>query len=236
MSGSTFSAPRPSTKKGGVHTPLILIILGPPGAGKGTQAAMIQEKLHIPHISTGELLREHIRKQTSLGEEAKNFIDKGQLVPDILVLGMLSDRVSAADCAHGYILDGVPRTLAQAEALQKQFSSRPLVINLELPDAKIIERLTKRIVCEKCGTPYHLLYSPPKVPGVCDKCQGKLIQRSDDSEEVIMKRLKVYHEKTAPLITYYTQKNLLHSVDCDADKEQVFLQLMQQIAYFKSTN
>lgn len=235
MTGSFFSAPLSSQQKAAASTPLVLIMLGPPGAGKGTQAAMLQEKLQIPHISTGELLRDHVRRDTQLGKKAKNYIENGQLVPDALILDMLFARVSQKDCVNGYILDGFPRTLAQAEALQERLKNRPapIVINLELSDAKIIERLTKRVVCETCGTPYHLSYSPPKVSGICDKCQGKLIQRSDDTEEVITKRLKVYHEQTAPLIAYYKKKKLLHSVNCDAGKEKVFSQVIAQVSQAK---
>ena len=234
MSGSFFS-PLSSEEKAAVPTPLVLIMLGPPGSGKGTQASMLQEKLHIPHISTGDLLREHVRRGTYLGIQAQTYMEKGQLVPDVLILDMLFDRVSLDDCAKGYILDGFPRTLPQAEALQERLEGQPapIVINLELSDAKIIERLTKRVVCENCGTPYHLIYSPPKTPGICDKCQGKLIHRSDDNEEVIVKRLKVYHLQTAPLIAYYTQQHLLHTVNCDAGKEKVFSQVIAQIPHAK---
>lgn len=235
MTGSFFSAPLSSSEKAAAPTPLVLVMLGPPGSGKGTQAAMLQETLHIPHISTGDLLRDHVRRGTDLGNKAKNYIDKGQLVPDALILDMLFDRVLEKDCAKGYILDGFPRTLPQAEALQDRLKGKPapIVINLELSDAKILERLTQRVVCEKCGTPYHLAYSPPKTSGVCDKCQGKLIHRSDDTEEVITKRLKVYHQQTTPLIAYYTQKKLLHSVNCDAGKEKVFSQVIAQIPQVK---
>lgn len=207
---------------------LILILLGPPGAGKGTQADMLQDKLHLPHLSTGELLRDHIRRETDLGKQAKVFMEKGQLVPDALVLDMLFERTSEKDCARGYILDGVPRTLPQAEALQSRLKGKkpPFVINLNLSDARIIERLTKRVTCERCGTPYHLIYSPPQSEGICDKCQGKLIQRSDDKEEVIAKRLRVYHEQTAPLIAFYKERQQLHTVDCDAPKDVVFSHIL----------
>jgi adenylate kinase len=232
MSGSFFSASLSSGEKAeNTPTPLVLIMLGPPGSGKGTQAAMLQDKFHLPHISTGDLLRDHIRRNTELGKQAQTYMDKGQLVPDALVLNMLFERISLKDCSIGYILDGFPRTLAQATALQAQLKgkSAPIVINLDLSDAKIIQRLTNRVVCETCGTPYHLLSFPPKTEGKCDKCGGKLIQRSDDTEAVITKRLKVYHEQTAPLIEFYTKQKLLHTVNCDLPKDKVFSQVIAQI-------
>lgn len=207
--------------------PLILILLGPPGSGKGTQAKMLEESLHLPHISTGDLLREHIRNGTSLGKLAQGFMDQGQLVPDTLILDMLFERVSQKDCSKGYILDGFPRTIPQAETFQKRLEKQtpPIVINLDLSDAVILERLTKRVVCETCGTPYHLTYSPPKEKGKCDKCGGRLIQRPDDTKEVISKRLKVYKDQTAPLISFYSKQNLLHTIDCSVGKEEVFAQI-----------
>jgi len=231
MAGSFFSAPLSSAEKGAASSPLVLILLGPPGSGKGTQANMLQEKFQIPHISTGDLFRDNIRRGTDLGKKAQGYIEAGQLVPDSLVLDMLFERVSQKDCAKGYILDGFPRTIPQAEALQARLKGKvtPAVINLDLSDAKIIERLTQRVVCENCGTPYHLSYSPPKVKDVCDKCHGKVVQRSDDSEEVVRKRLKVYHEQTEPLITFYTKQKLLRSVSCDTDKQQVFSQVIAQL-------
>jgi adenylate kinase len=211
--------------------PLVLILLGPPGAGKGTQAKMLEETLHLPHISTGDLLRDHIRRNTPLGKQAKNYMDKGKLVPDALVLDMLFERVSQKDCLKGYILDGFPRTIPQAEALQKRLQGKPapIVINLALSDAQVIERLTNRVGCEKCGATYHLIYSPPRVSGKCDKCGSPLTQRSDDTEEVVLKRLKVYHEQTAPLIAFYSKQKLLHTIDCSADKDQVFTQVLSVI-------
>ena len=192
------------------------------------EAALLKEKLHIPHLSTGDLLREHVRKQTPLGLKVRGFMDKGQLVPDDLILTMLFERVAEADCNEGYILDGFPRTLPQAEALQTNLlgSLKPVVINLNLSDEIILERLTKRVVCERCGTSFHLIYSPPHKAGICDRCQGHLIQRTDDSESVITKRLKVYQEQTAPLIAFYSKLGLLHTIDCSASKEEVFDAIM----------
>jgi len=204
--------------------PLVLILLGPPGAGKGTQAKLLQEKLILPHISTGDLLREHIRRKTPLGAQAQGFMDKGNLVPDSLIFDMLFERTSHEDCSRGYILDGFPRTIPQAKALQDRLKDKPapIVLNLELTDEQIIERLTKRVICEKCGTPYHLIYSPPKVSGHCDRCKGVLIHRPDDTEPVIRKRLTVYHEQTEPLIHFYQRLHLLHTFDCTLDKKEVF--------------
>lgn len=208
--------------------PLVLILLGPPGTGKGTQAKLLEEQLLLPHISTGDLFREHIQKQTELGVQAKTYINTGILVPDELVLNMLLSRVKKADCAKGYILDGFPRTIPQAQALQSLLEKNCtlLIVNLALSDDKIIERLSNRVVCGTCGTPYHLLYSPPQVKGICDKCQGSLIQRPDDTQEVIKKRLQVYHNQTAPLIAFYSKNHVLHTIDCSADKQEVFKQIL----------
>ena len=223
MTGSFSAAAIPS--------PLILVLLGPPGAGKGTQAKMVETKLHLPHISTGDLLRDHVRRDTELGRQAQGYMNKGHLVPDALILDMLFERVSQKDCAKGYILDGFPRTIPQADALQMRLKEQvaPVVINLALSDSIIIERLTKRVTCEKCGTPYHILYSPPKVKDKCDQCGGHLIHRPDDTEAVVIKRLTVYHEQTAPLIEYYTRQRLLHTIDCSVDKDKVFEQILATI-------
>jgi adenylate kinase len=231
MVGSSLSSTAHSNEADPKPKSQVFILLGPPGAGKGTQAALLHEQLHIPHISTGDLLREHIRRETELGKQAKQYMDKGHLVPDQLIFDMLFERVDQPDCAKGYILDGFPRTLAQAESLQARLkgSPQPIVLNLDLSDAKIIERLSKRVTCELCGTPFHLIYSPPKQSGVCDRCSGKLIQRSDDTEAVIAKRLKVYHEQTAPLITFYEKRKLLHAINCDQTKEKIFSELIAQV-------
>lgn len=229
LAGSFFSTSIQGSELPPSPHPLIVILLGPPGSGKGTQASMLREKLQIPHISTGDLLREQIRQGTELGKEAKTYIDQGHLVPDQLILDMLFDRVSQKDCANGYILDGFPRTMAQAEAYHARLINKPniIAVNLLLEDQKIIDRLTNRIVCGHCGTPYHLTYSPPKQPGICDKCHAKLVQRSDDTEEVVVKRLKVYQEQTAPLIDFYNRIKLLHNVDCNtSSKEETFSQIL----------
>jgi adenylate kinase len=229
MAGSFFSTPLHAEEK--ATSPTVLILLGPPGSGKGTQAAMLHDKFQLPHISTGDLLREHIRKGTELGQKAQVYIDKGQLVPDSLIMDLLFDRVSQKDCVKGYILDGFPRTLPQAESLQNRLKGRvtPIIINLDLKDSDVIERLSKRVTCEKCGTPYHLTYSPPKAEGTCDKCGGHLVQRSDDTKEVISKRLKVYHEQTEPLIKYYESAKLLHTVSCEQPKDKVFQDILSQV-------
>ncbi|MBS0621316.1 MAG: adenylate kinase [Verrucomicrobia bacterium] len=202
----------------------VLILLGPPGAGKGTQAELLHKEYGVPHISTGELLRDHMRRQTPLGLQAKSFIDQGHLVPDPFILDMLFERVAQDDCQKGYILDGFPRTVPQAEALQKHLEKGhpPCVVNLELSDAEILNRLSQRVTCKNCGSIYHLAFSPPKAPGICDKCGGNLIQRADDTKEVITKRLEVYHAQTAPLIRFYKEQGLLHSVSCAQSKESVF--------------
>ncbi len=211
---------------------LVIILLGPPGAGKGSQAALIREKMQpkkiLGHISTGDLLRDNIKRGTSLGQKSKAFIDAGRLVPDDLILDMLFERVREEDCKEGYILDGFPRTLAQAEAFDERLGSHSKVIalNLEISDHEILKRLTKRLICEQCQRPYHLIFSPPKKAGICDVCGGKLYQRSDDTEEVVKKRLEVYHQQTKPLIQYYKDKKMLHSIDATVSKEAVLNRLM----------
>lgn len=208
--------------------PLVLILLGPPGSGKGTQAALLREKLKTPHISTGDILRDHIRRSTELGKQAKEYIDKGQLVPDPLIMDLLFSRVAEKDCINGYILDGFPRTLAQAESLQAHLKhERVFIINLDIKDEEVIERLTKRLTCQQCGTPYHLIYTPPRAEGLCDKCGGILVQRTDDTKEVIAQRLKVYHMQTSPLIQYYFTLKLLHTVNCLQPREKICLEILK---------
>lgn len=209
----------------------VLILLGPPGAGKGSQATLIKEKMEIAHISTGDLLRENIKDGTELGKKAKGYMDAGQLVPDDLIFDMLFARVEKPDCKNGYILDGFPRNIPQAEALQKRLSDANVTaISLKIPDSEIVDRITKRQICKSCQTPYHLVHSRPKADGICDKCGGSLYQRSDDTKEVVEERLKVYHDQTAPLIEYYSKQNALYSVDSTTSKEAVLLQILNILA------
>jgi len=190
-----------------------IIFLGAPGAGKGTQAEIISDCLSIPQISTGNILREALKSGTENGLKAKTFIEAGQLVPDEIVIGILQDRIAQDDCAGGFILDGFPRTIAQAEALDSMGIAIDRVIDIEVADEAIERRLSGRRVCETCGSSYHLDHKKPAVEGVCDKCGGTLIQRKDDKPETICERLKVYHEQTEPLKAYYKEKGKLCEVD-----------------------
>ena len=190
-----------------------LILLGAPGAGKGTQAEILCKELDIPTISTGNILRAAIKDGTPTGLKAESFMKAGKLVPDDVIIGIITERVAAEDCANGYILDGVPRTIAQAEAMEKAGIVFDDVISIEISDETIMERMTGRRVCEHCGATYHLVAVPPQQPGVCDKCGGKLIQRHDDEPETVKHRLEVYHKETEPLKDFYAQRGLLKSVE-----------------------
>ena len=180
-----------------------LIFLGPPGCGKGTQAQRIIDSYRIPQISTGDLLRQAVRDKTALGKEAKKFMDRGELVPDQVVIGMVKERLLANDCKGGFLLDGFPRTVAQAEALDKTLREMKLqlnaVVSIEVPDAEVVKRLAGRRTCRKCGTMYHVIFNPARNQGTCDKCGGELFQRDDDQEDTIQSRLEVYHRQTAPI-------------------------------------
>lgn len=190
-----------------------LILLGAPGAGKGTQAELLTEKLGIPAISTGNMLREAMKNGTEVGKQAKSYMDQGLLVPDDVIIGIVRERVSQPDCQKGFILDGVPRTIPQAEALEKAGITFDAVVSLEISDDEIVDRMGGRRVCASCGAPYHVKNLPPKVEGVCDACGGKLEARADDKPEVVRDRLKVYHKETAPLKDFYAERNLLKTVD-----------------------
>ena len=203
-----------------------IIMLGAPGAGKGTQAKKIAAKYNIPHISTGDIFRWNIKHQTELGMKAKTYMDQGLLVPDELVVDLVVDRVNQEDCTNGYVLDGFPRTIPQAEALDKALTemgqSIDYAINVEVPDENIVRRMSGRRACVNCGATYHIVYAPTKKENVCDTCEGELILRDDDKPETVQKRLNVYHEQTKPLIDYYTKQDKLVEVDGTIDIEKVF--------------
>ncbi|MDP1879686.1 MAG: adenylate kinase [Parachlamydiaceae bacterium] len=209
----------------------MIILLGPPGSGKGTQAKLLSQAYHIPQISTGDLLREEIANETQIGLEAKRYIQQGLLVPDEIVLGMLFARIEKDDCKQGYLLDGFPRTVTQAEQLYQKHSSKkpPLVISLEVPDEQIIQRAVGRLLCRQCGKIYHQINSPPLTEGVCDDCGGEIYRRSDDHEDVIRERLRVYHGQTQPLIAYYSEKNLLKAFNGSEPTQKVFLNIKSYI-------
>lgn len=203
-----------------------IIMLGAPGAGKGTQAIKIAGKYGIPHISTGDILRANIKKGTELGTKAKTYMDQGLLVPDELVVALVVDRVNQEDCSNGYVLDGFPRTIPQADALDKALAELgqkvDYAINVEVPDSNIVTRMSGRRACADCGATYHLVYATTKKEGICDTCGGQLILREDDKPETVQKRLNVYHDQTQPLIHFYTEKNILVEVDGTIDIEDVF--------------
>lgn len=190
-----------------------LILLGAPGAGKGTQAEILSKTLSIPTISTGNILRAAIKEGTPTGLKAKAFMDAGNLVPDEVIIGIITERLARDDCANGYILDGVPRTLAQAEALEKAGIRFDAVVSIEIADEAIVKRMGGRRVCESCGSSYHLVAVPPRQEGICDSCGGKLVQRKDDAPETVLSRLAVYHKETEPLKDFYAERGLLKAVD-----------------------
>jgi adenylate kinase len=208
---------------------LNLIFLGPPGAGKGTQAKRIIKKYGIPQLSTGDLMRSAISSGSDIGEKVNFYISKGELVPDALVVDILLDRLKQEDCEHGFILDGFPRTVGQAEALEKALEKKnnPIkgVVAIIVPDEFLVERLKVRRTCRSCGEIYHPEFIKPKKEGVCDKCSGELYQRKDDTEEVIKHRLEIYHNQTSPLIDFYKKRNLLYTVDGNEKIMMIFQQI-----------
>ena len=203
-----------------------IIMLGAPGAGKGTQAKMIAEKYGVPHISTGDIFRANIKNGTPLGMEAKRYMDQGMLVPDELTVKILLDRVAQDDCAGGYVLDGFPRTIPQAqvldEALNKMADKIDFAIDVDVPDENIVKRMSGRRACLSCGATYHVEHIPPKKEGICNHCGKELVLRDDDKPETVLNRLKVYHEQTQPLIDFYSQKGILRTVDGTKDMHDVF--------------
>ena len=208
-----------------------IIMLGAPGAGKGTQAKKISEKYQIPHISTGDIFRANIKNGTELGKKAKTYMDQGLLVPDELVVDLVVDRVNQDDCVNGYVLDGFPRTIPQAEALTEALAKKgeaiDFAIDVDVPDEKIVTRMAGRRACVKCGMTYHIVYAAPKKEGICDNCGSELILRDDDKPETVQKRLGVYHEQTQPLIDYYTKKGILKEVDGTMDMGDVFKAIVE---------
>lgn len=202
-----------------------LILMGPPGAGKGTQADGIVKEFSVPHISTGDMFRATASEGTSLGLKAKDYMEAGQLVPDDVTIGIVEDRLQKPDCRKGFLLDGFPRTLAQAQALESMLSrlERPIdvVLNIEVPLEDLVARLTGRSICRNCAAPYHVLFNPPQVAGRCDQCGGELYQRADDSEATARKRLEVYLAQTAPLVDYYRQRGLLEPIDGSKGVDEV---------------
>lgn len=211
-----------------------IIMLGAPGAGKGTQAQMIADKYDIPHISTGDIFRENVKKGTELGMEAKKYMDQGLLVPDELTVKILLDRVAQADCKNGYVLDGFPRTIPQAEVLDKAITELgekiDYAINVDVPDENIIRRMSGRRACLACGATFHIEHIPPKQEGICDKCGKELVQRDDDKEETVKNRLDVYHKQTQPLIDFYTKQGVLRTVDGTMDMQDVFTAITTLLA------
>jgi adenylate kinase len=199
-----------------------LILLGAPGAGKGTQAEVISEKYNIPTISTGNIIRAALKNGTEMGLKAKSFIDAGNLVPDDVVIGIIKERLAENDCQNGYILDGFPRTIPQAEALDELGFNIDKALSIEVADEEIVKRMSGRRVCEKCGASYHTEYKKPAVDGKCNFCEGKLVIRKDDEPETVLNRLSVYHEQTQPLIDYYSAKGVMKEVDGTVDMNDVF--------------
>ncbi len=203
-----------------------IVLLGAPGSGKGTQAAMISGRYGTPHISTGDILRQAVTDGTSLGLKAQGYMDRGELVPDEIIIGVVEECLREEDCERGFILDGFPRTVAQAESLEESLKemggSLDVVLNIEVEDEEIIRRLTGRRICGKCGRIFHLLFDPPRDEGVCEVCGGDLYQRADDTEETVRRRLEVYKEQTAPLIDFYKRKGLLRNVRGEKSAADVF--------------
>ncbi len=194
-----------------------VVLLGPPGAGKGTQAKLLQDRFAARQISTGDILRQAVAKQTALGKQAAEYMRRGELVPDRLIIDLVAERLKDKDCEKGFILDGFPRTVVQAQSLEEILKKMGIgldcVLSVQVPDKLIVERLSGRRTCKGCGALYHLVFDPPKVAGICNRCGGELFQRDDDREETIMNRLKVYDDQTAPLVSYYRERGLLREID-----------------------
>jgi adenylate kinase len=210
-----------------------IVMMGPPGAGKGTQAKRVAERLGVPHISTGDMLRQAVAAGTPLGRQARRIMDEGRLVPDAVVIGIVDERLGAADTAPGFVLDGFPRTVAQAEGLERLLAAReqPLtrVLQLDVPEDEIVRRLSGRRVCRQCGVMYHVTFDPPARPDRCDRCGGELYQRDDDREETVRQRLEVYRDETAPLVAYYRRAGLLREIEGTGDQAAVFARVIKAL-------
>jgi adenylate kinase len=210
-----------------------LVLLGPPGAGKGTQAKMMIEKYQIPQISTGDILRQAVKDGTALGKEAKTYMDQGELVPDKLIINLVKERIKADDCKEGYIFDGFPRTVAQAEALDnvlKGLSTKlDAVVSINVPEDEVVKRLSGRRTCKNCGTLYHIIYNSPTKGGICDKCGGELFQRDDDNETTIRQRLSVYQAQTSPLIEYYSKQGLVKAIPGTGEPMEIFTAICEAL-------
>jgi len=210
-----------------------LILMGPPGAGKGTQAELLTRHYIIPHISTGDMFRAAIKEETPLGMKAKSYLDSGALVPDEVTIGIVAERLAQPDCSNGFLLDGFPRTAAQADALTKILSDLSMgldgVVNIELDDNILLERLTGRRVCRQCSATYHTVFNPSRSGEKCDKCGGELYQRSDDTLDTSQNRLKVYNDQTEPLIAYYSEQGLLRRIQGDQEIEEVFQDILDAL-------
>ena len=210
-----------------------LVLLGPPGAGKGTQAKLLQEHFRIPKISTGDILREAVKDGTSLGKQAKEYMDRGELVPDAVIIDIVQERLAAADCRDGFLIDGFPRTVAQAEALEEMLARRDLAldgaISLRVPRKELVKRLSGRRTCRQCGTMFHIRFNPPKKDLVCDNCGGELYQRDDDREETIEARMEVYDRESAPLHEHFRDLGALYEVDGSKTTDQVFQQILRKL-------
>jgi adenylate kinase len=210
-----------------------MILIGPPGVGKGTQAKLLEERFDVPHISSGDLLRSNVKRKTPLGVQAKRFMDRGELVPDSILLGAIDERLRRNDCSRGFILDGFPRTVPQADALTSMLADMGThldsVISIQVPREEVVKRLSGRRTCRECGTMYHIIFDPPSNPGICNKCNGELYQRDDDQEDTIMARLDVYDRVTAPVLAAYRERQLLREVNGVGSQDQVLTRIVEQL-------